>query len=279
LANWSTFTEKVKKIEDPAGFIYGAFGDHNYKVGERVDGVYDYKLLRTPSGEIINKGGMPVVYQGGTDAKKLLGYSNPKFVWALNNRFSYKAFTFSFQIDGRVGGIIYNEIRGDQYQSGTSKELVEGAYGEARRAEWESFKANGTITPGYVGPGLNIASGTPQFDAQGNLANLSELALEPNATPVRLISYVQFLQGKEPLYTSRTYAKLREVTIGYRIPSSLLTRTRIRQASISLVGRNLMYFSKSKDFDLDQFSSGGTVQPPLQTGTLRRFGVNINLTF
>jgi TonB-linked SusC/RagA family outer membrane protein len=279
LANWSTYKETVKKIDDPSGFIYGVFGDHNYKVGERVDGVYDYKFYRTESGEVIHRSGLPLFNAGGTNAKKLLGYSNPDWVWALNNRFSYKGFTFSFQFDGRLGGLIYNEIRGDQYQSGTSKELVEGEYGAARRAEWESFKATGTITPSYIGQGQSIVSGTPKFDSEGNLTNLSELTLAPNTTPVRLQSYVQFLQGKEPLYTSRTYAKLREIVIGYKLPASLLGKSVIKQASISIVGRNLLYFSKFKSFDLDQFASGGTVGPPLQTGTLRRFGVNINLTF
>ena len=278
LANWSTFKEEVSEINDPSGFVNGAFGDHKYRVGDRVDGIYDYKLYKTPEGELIHKGGLPIFNPAGTDAKKLLGYANPDWVWAINNRFSYKNFMFSFQFDGRVGGIIYDEIRGDQYQSGTSKELVQGPYGEARSAEWESFKATGTITPSYVGPGVNIVSGTPSFDAEGNLTNYDELSLETNNTAVRVQNYVQFLQAKEPLYTSRSFAKLREVVIGYTFPSSMLAKSFIRQASISLIGRNLLYFAEDNSFDLDQFASG-TAGPPLQTGTMRRYGFNINLTF
>ena len=278
LANWSTFTEKIKKIEDPAGFINGAFGDHKYVVGERVDGVYDYKLYRTNEGQLIHSGGLPLYNPGGTDAKKLLGYYNPDWVGSINNRFSYKNLTFSFQFDGRFGGIIYDEISGDQYQSGTSEASVTGDYGIARRAEWESFKATGTIKPSYVGPGVSISAGSPKFDASGNITNYSELSFIPNATNVRVQNYLQFLQGKEPLYVSRTFAKLREVVIGYKLPSSLLSKSVFKQASISLVGRNLLYFAGSNAFDLDQFA-GSTVGPPLQTATMRRFGVNINLVF
>ncbi|MES2730993.1 MAG: SusC/RagA family TonB-linked outer membrane protein [Bacteroidota bacterium] len=278
-ANWSMFREKVSKINDPAGYILGYYGDHKYRVGDRVDGIYDFKYYRTPAGELIHDKGIPLYStSGGTDAKKLLGFSNPDWVWGLNNRFAYKDFTFSFQFDGRVGGIIYNEIQGDQYQSGTSQELVEGAYGDARRAEWESFKATGTITPSYVAPGMSIAGGKPTFDANGDITNYSELSLVQNTTAVRVQNYVQFLQNKETLYTSRTFAKLREVVIGYTLPATLLSKTFIRQATISVVGRNLLYFSKSKDFDLDQFGFGNS-GPPLQTGTTRRYGININLSF
>lgn len=292
-ANWSTFTETVKKIDDPAGFINGYYGDHKYQVGDRVDGIYTYRYARTNEGRVINQGGLPLLYSGGTDAKKLLGYSNPDWVWAVNNRFAYKDFTFSFQFDGRVGGLIYNELRGDQLQGGTSKELVEGAFGDARRAEWESLKSTatvdpvtglrsgGTITPSYTSEGVKIASGTPKFDAQGNLTNYSELTFVENDVKTRLLGYVQFLQSseKESMYTTRTFAKLREVIISYNIPSSLLSKIGLVRGSVSLVGRNLLYFSASKDFDLDQFANGGAGNPPLQTGTLRRYGVNINLTF
>ena len=292
-ANWSTFKETVKKIEDPTGYINGYYGDHKYQVGDRVDGIYTYRYARTADNRVINQGGLPLFYSGGTDAKKLLGYSNPDWVWALNNRFSYKDFTFSFQFDGRVGGTIYNELRGDQLQGGTSKELVEGAFGVARRAEWESLKATatvdpatglrsgGTITPSYLSEGVKVTSGTPKFDAQGNLTNTGELTFAENDVPTRMLAYVQFLQSseKESMYTTRTFAKLREVVFTYNLPTTLLSRAGIVRASISLVGRNLLYFSASKDFDLDQFANGGAGNPPLQTGTLRRYGVNINLTF
>ena len=95
---------------------------------------------------------------------------------------------------------------------------------------------------------------------------------------MRVQNYLQFLQGKEPLYTSRTYVKLREVIIGYKLPSSLFGKSVIKSGSISMVGRNLLYFANSSAFDLDQFA-GSTVGPPLQTATLRRFGINVNLIF
>ena len=84
----------------------------------------------------------------------------------------------------------------------------------------------------------------------------------------------------------KTYAKLREVTLTYKLPSNLFGKKAFVQgASVSLVGRNLLYFfpSKYKDFDVDQYSqivgnlSGTSVS--LQTPTTRSYGINFNITF
>ena len=59
-----------------------------------------------------------------------------------------------------------------------------------------------------------------------------------------------------------------------------------KSLSISLVGRNLLYFSKRKDIDLDQYASGYNDSDRslnnggiLQSPTARRFGLNINASF
>jgi hypothetical protein len=80
---------------------------------------------------------------------------------------------------------------------------------------------------------------------------------------------------------SKSFAKLREVTISYDLPERFLGRSFIHKVSLSLVGRNLIYFYKDKrfkDVDLDQYnySTGGTA---LQSPTTRRFGFNINVIF
>jgi hypothetical protein len=80
---------------------------------------------------------------------------------------------------------------------------------------------------------------------------------------------------------SKTYAKLREVTLSYELPKQWLGRSFISRATVSLVGRNLIYFYKDprfKDVDLDQYNyaTSGTA---LQSPTTRRYGFNINLVF
>jgi hypothetical protein len=52
----------------------------------------------------------------------------------------------------------------------------------------------------------------------------------------------------------------------------------IKNASISLVGRNLLYFAKHKDVDIDQYA-GSQGASTLQTPTTKRYGINLNVTF
>ncbi|WP_233208032.1 hypothetical protein [Siphonobacter sp. BAB-5405] len=53
----------------------------------------------------------------------------------------------------------------------------------------------------------------------------------------------------------------------------------MKSASISFVGRNLLYWAEKKDLDVEQFVSYSDRGSSLQTPTTRRYGVNINLIF
>jgi len=279
LTNWSAFVERYKEINDPSGKVY--VNDHYYQTGDRVDEFFAYKYIRTPDGQIINNSaGLPILPTSGTATKKSIGFGNSDFIWSINNNFSYKGVNLSFQFDGRVGGMIYDEIMLDSYQGGRALDLATGAFGDARRKEWDSYKASstGVITPSYVGEGV-VASGALKFDANGNVTNYSELTFSPNKVPVRLQTYInQITSLQEPWLMSRTYAKLREIIIGYTLPAKMLGNSFIRSANISIVGRNLLYFAKRKDIDLDQYPSYN-IYPPLQSATTRRYGINVNLTF
>ena len=59
-----------------------------------------------------------------------------------------------------------------------------------------------------------------------------------------------------------------------------MARTPFKTASISLVGRNLFYFAEKKhhDVDLDQYA-GSQNSTSLQSPTVKRYGVNLNLVF
>jgi hypothetical protein len=78
----------------------------------------------------------------------------------------------------------------------------------------------------------------------------------------------------------RTFAKLREVILSYNVPVAKFGKSWMKAATVSIVGRNLLYFIKkqNKDVDADQFV-GGEGSTSLQTPTTKRYGININITF
>jgi TonB-linked SusC/RagA family outer membrane protein len=277
LANWSTYTERLKEVYPAGGvnvypssyFVGGSASTAAVNIGDRIDGYYARKLVRTADGQLINDaGGRPIL----NSTAQFLGNVNPDFVWGLNNRFGYKNFTFSFQFDGRVGGVIGDYIKQKTYQGGRNLETVQGDYGIARQNDVQGIKS-------YVGSGVVVNGGAAiKYDVNGNVTNYGELTYSPNTTKTFVQDYIARIYGSpESFLISRSYAKLREVIIGYSLPASLINRIGVRQASVSLVGRNLLYFAERTDTDIDQYLTGGI--SGLQTPTTRRYGINLNLTF
>jgi len=172
---------------------------------------------------------------------------------------------------------------------GTAIESASGAFGQARLAEWQTT-STGTVapTPKYIAPGKKIVSGTPVYSG-GEITNLKDLNLADNDVATTVQQFISSGIGNVTEYwmTDRSFAKLREVSLGYSLPEKFLSGSRyIKGLTFSLVGRNLLYFAKRKDIDLDAFASGYNDTDrslnnggSLQSMTGRRFGFNINVSF
>ena len=264
LVNWSTFKETYQE------FAGGQQRSGFYKIGDRTDGYYAGSFYKTPDGQLINDaGGRPI----NTAVSQFLGNLNPDWSWGINNKISYKNWGLSFQFDGRVGGVIVDYVQRQTFRGGRHIATVEGAMGEARYQDTQGVKT-------WIGPGVVISNGAAiEYDPQtGAITNYNELQFTQNTTPTYLQDYIsRYYAAETANIVSRSYAKLREVTLTYSLPSKLLSNTFIRNASISLVGRNLLYFAKVKDMDIDQYTTGD--YSTLQTPTVRRYGFNVNITF
>ncbi|SKB83924.1 SusC/RagA family TonB-linked outer membrane protein [Dyadobacter psychrophilus] len=272
VANYSTYKEVLKEIY-PGVDALNTF----LKVGDRMDKFYGRSFAKTADGQIINDDSGRPIY---LPVNQFLGYMNPKFVFGVNNKFAYKNVSMSFQFDGRIGGVISNYVQKQTFRGGRNALLAEGALGEARELDWQGFKAGVPDSKNYLGEGVQISNGKAlNYDVDGKITNLAELQFAPNATKQYVQDWVsRYYNTEQGNLMSRSFAMLREVVIGYAIPNSWLERSKIfRSASVSLVGRNLLYFAEKKDIDLNQYISGGESGP--QTPSMRRYGVNINLTF
>jgi hypothetical protein len=259
-------------------FVSNNSSNRFIKVGDRIDAIYCGSFARTADGELINDaGGRPIVLPKGQQQ----GYALPDLVWGMFNKLSYKNFTFSFQFDGRVGGSVVNQIQRQTFRGGRHIETVQDNITDANGQGMGAARYNDYQgTKSWIGNGVQIASGTPKYDPiTGEITNMGELTFKKNETATYLQDYISRYYGQyEANLMSKSYAKLREVSVTYQIPAKMMGKT-FKSASISLVGRNLLYFAKGNhDVDLDQFPGmiGYTL---LQTPTLRRYGVNINLTF
>jgi TonB-linked SusC/RagA family outer membrane protein len=297
--NYSTYKETLASVYDGATSIFQ--NDHVYHIGDRLDALYGTKFVRDGNGQIINSAGAPISAPGQPNDQNygLLGYADPDFAFGISNHFRYKNWSLSFQFDGRIGGKIYDYTYYKSMNGGTAVESAEGAYGVARNADWVSLENTGKVGNGgqgsYIGPGVTITSGTPTYGPGGVITNLSQLTFAPNTTPQTVQAYISSDLGgnfDEYYMVSRSFAKLREATIGYSLPESALKGSFIKKVSFNIVGRNLLYFAARKDIDLDEYASGYDASSRNLTGqgdsgnpitlaspTARRYGLNIHLTF
>jgi TonB-linked SusC/RagA family outer membrane protein len=275
LINWSTYKEVYLELP-PGQTVYRGF----YRKGDRVDKFYTSAFVRSPDGQIVNDdAGKPL----SNPVAQALGYLNAKYQWSIYNQISFKSLSLGFQFDGYVGGSTVDYMHNKTMRGGRNTETVEGKLGEARLADYQH--SGDASFPGiYVGEGVVVSNGTPiNFNSEtGEVLNYKDLQFAPNTKVTHVQDYVsKYYNVDEANLMSKTYAKLREVTLTYALPAKLLTKSFISKATISLVGRNLIYFYKDKrfrDVDLDQYNAAlsGTA---LQSPTPKRYGVNINLVF
>lgn len=275
LVNVSTFQDRYEELP-PGQEVYNTF----FRKGDRVDNFYGSAFARTQDGRIINDGaGKPIV----RPVAQFLGHLNAQYQWSIYNKFSWAGLSIGIQFDGSVGGVTTDYLHNKTMRGGRNIETVEGAFGAARLADVNH--AGDTAWHGiYVGEGAIVSNGVPiNFSSEtGQILNYKDLQFGPNTQVAQVQDYISKYYGvDEANLMSKTYAKLREVTVGYTLPKAWLSRSFINSVTVSLVGRNLLYFygdKRFKDVDLDQYnySTGGT---GLQSPTTRRYGFNVNVVF
>ena len=232
------------------------------KVGERTDHVTYADYEYDKKGNMVHEAGYPVLSNYST----LHGYSNPDWIFGWVNTISYKDFTLTFTIDGRVGGIAYSWTNQALWNTGAHIE----SDNQWRYDEVVNGKKN------YIGEGVKVISGTVQYDADGNIT-FDDRVFAPNDVEV---SYEQYIRnyhsnaysGKPQNYFKQTFFKLRDLSLTYRMPKSLCDKVRLKGATIGLIGQNLLIWTKEFKY-ADPDVGGDNLNSP----STRLLGFNIKL--
>ncbi|HTE32583.1 MAG TPA: hypothetical protein VK666_19520, partial [Chryseolinea sp.] len=110
-------------------------------------------------------------------------------------------------------------------------------------------------------------------DEDGNITKDTRV-YAPNTTPVNYISWnVNTSNAYLNHYYDQSFAKLREITITYNFPKTVLSNTFLSKASVSFVGRNLAVWTNLPEVDPDPGEDN------LQTPSTRNVGFNLNFSF
>lgn len=194
---------------------------------------------------LVDNTGAPIL-TAGRDV--FLGNYNPDYMLGVTNTFTYSNFSLNFLIDYRNGGYVISSTQALIDADGHSLRSLEGREG-------------GLILDAYTVDGVK---NTQSISAQKYWSAIGD----------------RYPTGGLYAY-SATNLRLRELVLGYRIPSKILNSTSfIKDAKLSVVGRNLFFFHKSAPIDPEitlGLNGGG-----LEYGALpstRIIGLNLNIVF
>ncbi|RNL52191.1 SusC/RagA family TonB-linked outer membrane protein [Pedobacter jejuensis] len=253
--NFSQYRRYLKEI-------YGGAQTLNFlKVGDRMDRIFTSVYQTNNQGQIIyGSNGFPL----NDTFSRYIGDQDPDWTYGIENTFTYKSFSLKFLVDGRIGGMMYSTTNQKMWWGGTNKGTLN---------QYRVDANNGLST--FIGDGVVVTSGQATYDATGNIITDTRV-YAPNTKAVNYIDYMTNTSNgayNNYNYFSQTFLKLRETTLSYQVPAKLLEKSVIKGINVSLVGRNLLLFSKMPNVDPDPATDN------LQTPSTRSFGFNVNLKF
>ncbi len=233
--------------------------------GKRYDWLAISDWDRDPAGNIIyNKSGMPITAK----YQSVIGYTEPDWIWGLNNTIKWKNLALDFSFDGRVGGTSYNNTESYMWNAGSHIDSDnQYRYDEV---------VNGKKT--YIAPGVKVVSGTVERDVYGNITSDTRV-FAPNDV---VVSYETFMKTvwADPAknrglgYYEHTFFKLRQVSLTYDLPVTLARKMGMQGLSVSFIGQNL--FLWTKEF---KFSDPDVASDNLNSPSIRYIGGSLKINF
>jgi TonB-linked SusC/RagA family outer membrane protein len=240
---------------------YGTDGPGSYAVAGQVFPVimgFDYK--RDPDGHVIVDAisGMPTK----SDTISILGSATPKHRLGVDGLVKFKNLSLSFLFDYRGGYQVYNSIGTELDWSGTGYRTA--VYNRQRFVFPNSVIWDGTKYVQNTDITVKNGNGNNGFWSDGINRDITS-------------NYV----------TSGDFWKLREVSLAYDFPVSMLNKTKvIKGARISVQARNLfMWMAKDNYYTDPEYSDAGNDSNGIgltgigQTPPSRYYGATVSVRF
>ncbi len=282
--NWATNTNEVIALaEGLDSHVLGSSWDATVEArpGEPFGTLRGRGFLRDADGNIVvNQSGIPRL----DPEIKSWGSYQPDWTAGISNTFTYRGLSLSSLIDIKMGGVLSSVTYMFGRYTGILEETLEGRGEYEQDAQGNYYLSSG----GFVFDGGRWADGAVvgRVDAAGNQMydeNGNPVVDRVNDIVVGAQEFNQMFYGNlESHLFDASYVKLRELRLGYRLPTSWLQGTPIRSADLGLVGRNLLILHKeAPHIDPETAFNAGNVQglESNQFPAVRNFGFNVRVGF
>ena len=291
--NFSKNSNVVEKLASGSGELLHADYDGNAatlvsKVGEPMGDFYAHPVATNAKGEkIVDPNGL---YKVDPNSMIRIGNAMPKAVGGFFNTLSFKGFTLDVLMDFRYGGYVMPTGINWMISRGLLEESLNYMDKEhGGLSYYINASGKGVQTTAAAGPNGE------KVHNDGMLIDGVTLDGQPNTNVISQANYYWTVYNwGGPQYSPNTryelyikensYVKLRELSLGYSIPTNLVSKIGAKKVQLSVFGRNLFYIYRTlKDLDAEQTTAGSRWWQTLtNVGTnpsTRSFGVMLRATF
>ncbi|SJZ51961.1 iron complex outermembrane recepter protein [Chitinophaga eiseniae] len=214
-----------------------------------------YGNLITDYGYTRDANGKPIISLGGSDfpykfvrGGAVVGNIMPDFNLGLQNSFTYKNWNLGVLIQARIGGDFFSA----SHQYGTGRGTTANTmYGRDSEHGGITFTDGSGVTrnDGMI-PDAVFQKGTTISKDGQNIAldgmTYQQAYEKGYVSPLTPFQYYGMVGDwgigiREASVFDASYVALREVSLGYSLPTDLVQRWRLNSLRVSLVGRNLGY--------------------------------------
>lgn len=271
--SFSRNVNEVKNINDKDSLTYVSqlFGDPSSAIiiGEPYGVFYGEVAATDDNGNyLIDAGDGNIIKE---TEKTAYGSPYPDFTLGLTNTFRFKGLTLSVLFDYRHKGALFSNSITSLLGRGVTKDTED--------------RETTQIIPGVYGDPLTLE---PILDANGDVI--------PNNTQLTVNDMYFYAGGANTSFGinsagefqvyDATVFRMRELSLGYDLPSGILQSTPIKGINISFTARNLWFFApnipKYTNFDPEVSTYGiSNVQGVEYSGapSTKRYGVNLRIIF
>ncbi len=265
--NWAKNSNAVEALAPGINTYLYATNRYDTRLEHTVGGdwgtYYGRKWKTNAKGEtLILSNGLPD-YTIGEKIGKVL----PNWTGGMFNSFRYKGFDLTFSIDFQDGGLFYSETRNFNTGTGLSEETV-GV--NAKGFDWRDYPGAYTLAGGNVGNGGILIPGAFADGTKNN-----------RYISARSYWYTARQRAASEVLIDASYIKLREVRLGYNLPSAFIKKTKIAQsANIGVIVQNAwLIWATSKKYGVDPSELEVFYREGGQLSATRQIGVNLRVKF
>lgn len=269
-------SHSVRKLTE----IYGGeeyFG--NLREGDRADAYYATVWQRDPEGRVI----VDATGQPQTDPyARNVGHYEPNVRLGMQNKFRYKDFTLTINLNAAIGGLIYSQLSPKLWWGG--KHPNSTMY---RDQEYYNLDAEGNPTPVYVPDAVTVVSGEVTYDTHGNVVSDTRVFKKFD----QAVDWQSWCQNYPYRATvtdkmdkffantfSRTYLKISQIALSYDFKKLLPQDSPVKGLTATLFCNNAALWSKAPWID-PEISGDTSDDDGSNDPTARYVGIGVNMTF